>query len=176
MGVLQIAVEPQILSWGWWKGKRGGRPLILPQGVLPQNFGRTELNRTITSMVFKATANDRCHLAPCHDEFHGHESDRDQVVHEYTNKDIWNQSQYGTAVGKAYVRQRVSGTVALSLSLDRLQMLQWQGLSELKATRVPLLTARYKALRLAWARKHRYWTVDDCKQAAWSDESRFELN
>ncbi|GFX07451.1 HTH_Tnp_Tc3_2 domain-containing protein [Trichonephila clavipes] len=26
---------------------------------------------------------------------------------------------------------------------------------------VPLLTARYKTLRLTWAREHRHWTVDD---------------
>ncbi|GFW51847.1 HTH_Tnp_Tc3_2 domain-containing protein [Trichonephila clavipes] len=45
-----------------------------------------------------------------------------------------------------------------------------------KPPRVPLLTARHKALRLAWARQHRHWTVDDWKHAAWSDESRFQLN
>ncbi|GFX69109.1 cullin-4A [Trichonephila clavipes] len=38
---------------------RGGRPLTLPQGVLPQNWGGTELNCTVTCMVLKATANDR---------------------------------------------------------------------------------------------------------------------
>ncbi|GFW39376.1 uncharacterized protein TNCV_1833591 [Trichonephila clavipes] len=40
-----------------------------PQGVLPQNWGETELNRPVTCMVLKATANDRRHLALCHDEF-----------------------------------------------------------------------------------------------------------
>ncbi|GFX76761.1 uncharacterized protein TNCV_664681 [Trichonephila clavipes] len=42
-----------------------------PQGVLPQNWGETELNHTVTCMVLKATANDRRPLALCHDEFHG---------------------------------------------------------------------------------------------------------
>ncbi|GBN67481.1 hypothetical protein AVEN_118454-1 [Araneus ventricosus] len=42
-------------------------------------------------------------------------------------------------------------------------------------TRVPLLTARYNALLLSWARQHYHWTADDCKHVAWSDESRFEL-
>ncbi|GFW57896.1 uncharacterized protein TNCV_1418431 [Trichonephila clavipes] len=37
----------------------GGRPLTLPQGVLLQNWGRTELNRTVTRMVLKAKTNDR---------------------------------------------------------------------------------------------------------------------
>ncbi|GFU08973.1 uncharacterized protein TNCV_1318481 [Trichonephila clavipes] len=30
-----------------------------PQGVFPQNWGGTELNRTVTCMVLKATANNR---------------------------------------------------------------------------------------------------------------------
>ncbi|GFX64528.1 uncharacterized protein TNCV_2811531 [Trichonephila clavipes] len=42
-----------------------------PQGVLPQNWGETELNRSVTCIVLKATANDRRHLALCHDEFRG---------------------------------------------------------------------------------------------------------
>ncbi|GFX97635.1 uncharacterized protein TNCV_2841951 [Trichonephila clavipes] len=42
-----------------------------PQGVLPQNWGETELNRSVTCLVLNATANDRRHLALCHDEFRG---------------------------------------------------------------------------------------------------------
>ncbi|GFW33632.1 cullin-4A [Trichonephila clavipes] len=42
-----------------------------PQGILPLNWSKTELNRSVTSMVLKATANDRRHLALCHDEFRG---------------------------------------------------------------------------------------------------------
>ncbi|GFV93637.1 uncharacterized protein TNCV_1989491 [Trichonephila clavipes] len=42
-----------------------------PQGVLPQNWGGNELNRSVTYMVLKATANDRRHLALCLDEFRG---------------------------------------------------------------------------------------------------------
>ncbi|GFV83845.1 uncharacterized protein TNCV_387531 [Trichonephila clavipes] len=42
-----------------------------PQGVLPENWVETELNHSVTCMVLKATANDRRHLAFCHDEFHG---------------------------------------------------------------------------------------------------------
>ncbi|GFX39048.1 cullin-4A [Trichonephila clavipes] len=38
-----------------------------PQGVLPLYWSETELNRSVTCMVFK----DRRHLAPCHDEFRG---------------------------------------------------------------------------------------------------------
>ncbi|GFV78392.1 uncharacterized protein TNCV_95491 [Trichonephila clavipes] len=42
-----------------------------PQSVLPPNWGGIEPNRTVTCMVLKATANDRRHLALCHDEFRG---------------------------------------------------------------------------------------------------------
>ncbi|GFS68862.1 uncharacterized protein TNCV_409381 [Trichonephila clavipes] len=43
-----------------------------PERVLPQNWGETELNSSVTCIVLKATANDRRHLALCHDEIHGH--------------------------------------------------------------------------------------------------------
>ncbi|GFX74591.1 uncharacterized protein TNCV_1158081 [Trichonephila clavipes] len=42
-----------------------------PQGVLPLNWGETELKRSVICMVLKATANDRRHLALNHDEFRG---------------------------------------------------------------------------------------------------------
>ncbi|GFV63579.1 hypothetical protein TNCV_4883221 [Trichonephila clavipes] len=47
----------------------GGR--LTTPSVLPVNRGGIELNRSVTCMVLKATANDRRHLALCHDEFHG---------------------------------------------------------------------------------------------------------
>ncbi|GFX90308.1 uncharacterized protein TNCV_3848831 [Trichonephila clavipes] len=40
-----------------------------PQSVLSLNWCGTEPNRTVICMVLKATANDRRHLALCHDEF-----------------------------------------------------------------------------------------------------------
>jgi hypothetical protein len=49
------------------------------------------------------------------------------------------------------------------------------GFRRRRPTRVPLLNARHKALHLAWARRHRRWTVDDWKHVAWSDESHFQL-
>ncbi|GFW99096.1 uncharacterized protein TNCV_3008661 [Trichonephila clavipes] len=50
------AASPLVEEGGW--GRELG-PLTLPQGVLPQNWGGTELNRTVTGMVLKAMANDR---------------------------------------------------------------------------------------------------------------------
>ncbi|GFU14897.1 uncharacterized protein TNCV_3386831 [Trichonephila clavipes] len=42
-----------------------------PQSVFPLNWGGIEPNSSVTCMVLKATANDRRHLALCHDEFRG---------------------------------------------------------------------------------------------------------
>ncbi|GFX57949.1 uncharacterized protein TNCV_3069161 [Trichonephila clavipes] len=52
------------------RGREVGGP-DHPQGALPLIWGETELNRSVTCMVFKATPNDRRHLALCHDEFRG---------------------------------------------------------------------------------------------------------
>ncbi|GFX66839.1 uncharacterized protein TNCV_3049371 [Trichonephila clavipes] len=41
------------------------------QSVLSLNWGAIEPNRSVPCMVLKATVNDRCHLALCHDEFRG---------------------------------------------------------------------------------------------------------
>ncbi|GBL82581.1 Transposable element Tc1 transposase [Araneus ventricosus] len=49
------------------------------------------------------------------------------------------------------------------------------GFGSRRPTRVPLLNARHQAARLAWAREHREWTLEDWERVAWSDESRFRL-
>ncbi|GFX62643.1 hypothetical protein TNCV_4868031 [Trichonephila clavipes] len=51
------------------RGREVGGPSP-PPGVLPQNCGGNKPNRTATCMVLKAMANDRRHLALCH-EFRG---------------------------------------------------------------------------------------------------------
>ncbi|GBM28277.1 hypothetical protein AVEN_54051-1 [Araneus ventricosus] len=40
---------------------------------------------------------------------------------------------------------------------------------------VPLLTTCDRLQRLCWACEHIGWTLDDCKNVAWSNESRFQL-
>ncbi|GFV37735.1 uncharacterized protein TNCV_1001731 [Trichonephila clavipes] len=44
-----------------------------------------------------------------------------------------------------------------------------------RPTKVPLLNVCHRTARLAWAREHRDWIVEDWKRVAWSDESRFQL-
>ncbi|GBM78959.1 hypothetical protein AVEN_47695-1 [Araneus ventricosus] len=50
------------------------------------------------------------------------------IQHAYANKKIWNQSEYGAAVGNEYIRQQVSGTVARSVTAAT--MAGYQDLSE----------------------------------------------
>ncbi|GBM45917.1 hypothetical protein AVEN_211977-1 [Araneus ventricosus] len=50
------------------------------------------------------------------------------------------------------------------------------GLCSRRPTRVPMLTKRHRQLRLQWTREHRYWTMDEWKRVAWSDESRFLIH
>ncbi|GFY33902.1 hypothetical protein TNCV_4596101 [Trichonephila clavipes] len=65
------AVEPKSSREVGRRVKEVGEP-DYSQGIFPKNWGGSELNRSVTCMVLKATANDRRHLALCHDEFHGH--------------------------------------------------------------------------------------------------------
>ncbi|GFU55035.1 uncharacterized protein TNCV_425431 [Trichonephila clavipes] len=69
-------------AWGTLNSPRTANPLVRlvegeerwktpdhSQGILPQNWGETERNCSVTCMVHKAKANDRRHLALRHDEF-----------------------------------------------------------------------------------------------------------
>ncbi len=41
--------------------------------------------------------------------------------------------------------------------------------------RVPLLSAKNRKRRIQFTQDHQNWTIEDCKNIAWSDESRFLL-
>ncbi len=47
------------------------------------------------------------------------------------------------------------------------------GYSSRKPHRVPLLSAKNRKRRLQFAQAHQNWTIEDWKNVAWSDESRF---
>ncbi|GFV37302.1 protein Abitram [Trichonephila clavipes] len=68
-----------------------------PPGVLPQNWGRNEPNRTVTCMVLKATANDRRHLVLCHDEYRGPRSGLCRSVNTPTQIKDQLDSVYGNS-------------------------------------------------------------------------------
>ncbi len=49
------------------------------------------------------------------------------------------------------------------------------GSSSRKPHRVLLLSAKNRKLRLQFTQHHQNWTIEDCKNVAWSDESGFLL-
>ncbi len=55
------------------------------------------------------------------------------------------------------------------------QTLKQMGSSSRRPHRVPLLSAKNRKRRLQFTQAHQNWTIEDWKNLAWSDESRFLL-
>ncbi len=55
------------------------------------------------------------------------------------------------------------------------QTLKQMGSSSRRLHRLQLLSAKNKKRRLQFTHAHQNWTKEDCKNVAWSDESRFLL-
>ncbi len=55
------------------------------------------------------------------------------------------------------------------------QTLKQMGSSSRRPHRVPLLSAKNRKRRLQFTQAHQNWTIEDCKNVAWFDESRFLL-
>ncbi len=53
--------------------------------------------------------------------------------------------------------------------------LKKMGSSSRRPHRVPLLSAKNRKQRLQFTQDHYNWTIEDCRNVAWSDESRFLL-
>ncbi len=53
--------------------------------------------------------------------------------------------------------------------------LKQMGYSSRRPHRVPLLSAKNRKRRLQFAQAHQNWTIENWKNVAWSDESRFLL-
>ncbi len=53
--------------------------------------------------------------------------------------------------------------------------LKQMGYSSRRPHRVPLLSAKNRKRRLQFTQAHQNWTIEDWKNVAWSDESRFLL-
>ncbi len=53
--------------------------------------------------------------------------------------------------------------------------LKQMGSSSRRPHRVPLLSAKNRKRSLQFTRAHQHWTIEDWKNVAWSDESRFLL-
>ncbi len=57
----------------------------------------------------------------------------------------------------------------------RRRTLKQMGYSSRRPHRVPLLSANIRKRRLQFTQAHQNWTIEDWKNVAWSDESRFLL-
>ncbi len=53
--------------------------------------------------------------------------------------------------------------------------LKQMGYSSRRPHRVPLLSAKNRKRRLQFTQAHQNWTIEDCRNVAWSDESWFLL-
>ncbi len=53
--------------------------------------------------------------------------------------------------------------------------LKQMGYSSRRPHRVPLLSAKNRKRRIQFIQAHQNWTIEDWKNVAWSDESRFLL-
>ncbi len=53
--------------------------------------------------------------------------------------------------------------------------LKQMGSSSRRPHRVPLLSDKNRTRRIQFTQDHQNWTIEDCKNVAWSDESRFLL-
>ncbi|GFX76368.1 HTH_Tnp_Tc3_2 domain-containing protein [Trichonephila clavipes] len=96
-------------------------------------------------------------------------------------------TMWGERLLKRFVRCQRSQTLAeitiqlndsasRTVSKQTMQcLLRRLGFGSRRCTRLPLLNAHHRATRLAWAREHGYWSVEDWKRVAWNAESRFRL-
>ncbi|GFV40304.1 uncharacterized protein TNCV_4900231 [Trichonephila clavipes] len=83
-GVIRLSPHVPSRHVGAFNNRRAASPFVrlvevekrweasnYPHGVLPLNWDEIELNRSVTCKFLKATANDRRHIAHCHDELRG---------------------------------------------------------------------------------------------------------
>lgn len=79
-------------------------------------------------------------------------------------------SHSATAVQVASELQNITG---VSLSPQTVcNTLKQEGLTAVKKSKKPLMPPRIKSLRLAFARAHQHWTLEDWKRVIWSDETK----
>jgi hypothetical protein len=83
----------------------------------------------------------------------------------------WQESCNRRATNSEIMAPYNSGVQNSILELTTHKSFSRMGYGSRRPHRVPLLSAKNKK-RLQWARVHRYWTIEERKNIAWSDESR----
>ena len=71
--------------------------------------------------------------------------------------------------------KELGNLINIDVSVPTIRLrLREEGIRKWRAVKRPLLTPKHAKQRLAWARVHQHWTVDDWKHVIWSDESAIE--
>ncbi len=84
----------------------------------------------------------------------------------------------GKNIGKPIYRSISSYNLAMQNTISERttrRTLKQMGSSSRRPDRVPLLSANNRKRRLQFTQLHQNWTIEDWKNIAWSDESRFLL-
>ncbi len=100
----------------------------------------------------------------------------------WTKKPCWCQRRMGrlvrddrtsivTQITTRY-NQSMQNTISERTTRRTLKQMDY---SSRRPHRVPLLSAKNRTWRLQFAQAHQNWTIEDWKNVAWSDESRFLL-
>lgn len=74
------------------------------------------------------------------------------------------------------IRAEINESLAQTISVETVKRrLRRKGFFGRIAVKKPLLKREHRQKRLAFARKHQNWTLEQWKSVLWSDESKFEL-
>ena len=74
------------------------------------------------------------------------------------------------------VRKEALSSLKLKVSRNTIaRVLKDAGYAARVMKQKPLLTKKHKQKRLAWAKEHETWTIDEWKNVIWSDETAFML-
>ncbi len=100
----------------------------------------------------------------------------------WTKKPCWGQRRMGRLVRDDRKASIVQITTRYNQGMQNTiserttrQTLKQMGYSSRRPHRVPFLSAKNRTRRLHFTQAHQNWTIEDWKNVAWSDESRFLL-
>lgn len=112
-----------------------------------------------------------------HAEERGHTKDlpkpgRPRKIDAKTQRVLGRTLRSGAAETAVELHRDILPTVSTETIRHSLRKL---GLDAHKKIKKPMLTYQHKRRRLAWAKAHEHWTVDDWRQVIFSDESPYHL-
>lgn len=105
-----------------------------------------------------------------------HRSGRPKVTSKQEDQFICVQSKRNRTRTAPEIREQVNSTRETPVSVSTVQRrLRNYGLKGCVAAKKPLLRKQNKVKRLAWAKKHKDWTIEQWYKVLFTDESKFEI-